>query len=64
MRAGRRSRRGDWVSNRSDGKEDRLDLAVRAAWLYYVSGVTQDQIATTLGISRPVAQRLIALAVS
>lgn len=42
---------------------DKLDLATRAAWLYYVAGHTQNEIARTLDISRPVAQRLVAFAV-
>jgi DNA-binding transcriptional regulator LsrR (DeoR family) len=42
---------------------EKLDAATRAAWLYYVAGKTQQEIAETLGISRPAAQRLIALAV-
>jgi DNA-binding transcriptional regulator LsrR (DeoR family) len=42
----------------------KLDLATRAAWLYYIGGATQDEIAAQLDISRQSAQRLIALAVS
>jgi DNA-binding transcriptional regulator LsrR (DeoR family) len=42
---------------------EKLDLATRAAWLYYVAGNTQNEIAEKLHISRPVAQRLVALAV-
>lgn len=42
----------------------RLDLATRAAWLYYINGSTQDEIAAEFEISRQSAQRLIALAVS
>lgn len=42
----------------------RLDLATRAAWLYYINGATQDEVATQLDMSRQSAQRLIALAVS
>ncbi len=42
----------------------KLDLAARAAWLYYVAGDTQEAIADKLGVSRPAAQRLVALAVS
>ncbi|MBL8580333.1 MAG: sugar-binding transcriptional regulator [Mesorhizobium sp.] len=42
----------------------RLDEAARAGWLYYIAGNTQDQIASTLGISRQSAQRLVSLAVS
>ncbi|MDR5736523.1 MULTISPECIES: sugar-binding transcriptional regulator [unclassified Caballeronia] len=42
---------------------EKLDLATRAAWLYYVAGNTQNEIAEKLQISRPVAQRLVAYAV-
>ena len=52
------------MPNRSESHEEKLDLAARAAWLYYIGGKTQDQIAATLNISRPAAQRLVALAVS
>ncbi|MGI3168064.1 sugar-binding transcriptional regulator [Pseudooceanicola sp. C21-150M6] len=38
------------------------DLAARAAWLSLVQGLTQDQIAQELGISRQRAQRLVARA--
>lgn len=44
--------------------ERRLDLAARAAWLYHAKGQRQDEIAFTLNVSRPVVQRLIALAAS
>ena len=40
----------------------RLDLAARAAWLYYVGNKTQDEIAARLNISRQGAQRMVALA--
>lgn len=45
-------------------KEDdaRLDQKVRAAWMYYIAGQNQSEIATRLGTSRPVVQRLIAAA--
>ena len=43
-------------------REEKLDLAARAAWLYYVAGNTQQELAKKLQISRPVAQRLVALA--
>lgn len=39
----------------------RLDEAARAGWLYYIAGRTQDEIARTLNISRPTAQRLVSL---
>ena len=37
-------------------------LSIRAAWLAYVGGYTQEQIAERLGVSRIKAQRLIAAA--
>ncbi|MCL2896099.1 sugar-binding transcriptional regulator [Brenneria tiliae] len=44
-------------------KTDRkLDHAARAAWMYYVAGKTQHEIAELLGVSRQAAQRLVALA--
>ncbi len=42
----------------------RRDEAARAAWLYFVAGRTQDEIATQLDLSRQAVQRLVALAVS
>ncbi|UCH75176.1 MAG: sugar-binding transcriptional regulator [Rhodospirillales bacterium] len=39
-----------------------LDLATRAAWLSYIGGYTQGDIATRLGVSRAKAHRLIAQA--
>lgn len=47
-----------------DPKMRRLDLAARAAWLYYIKRRTQDEIAVELNVSRPNAQRLVALAIS
>lgn len=41
----------------------KLDQAARAAWLYYIAGNTQDEIAAKLDVSRQAAQRLVALAV-
>ncbi|RWP30670.1 sugar-binding transcriptional regulator [Mesorhizobium sp.] len=52
------------MNSRQDSGSNRLDDAARAGWLYYVAGNTQDQIASTLGISRQTAQRLVSLAVS
>jgi DNA-binding transcriptional regulator LsrR (DeoR family) len=46
----------------SPKQEEKLDMAARAAWLYYVAGNTQNEIARKLKISRPAAQRLVALA--
>lgn len=45
-----------------DKFELKLDQAARAAWLSYVGGRTQDEIASQLGVSRPAVQRLLALA--
>ncbi|TMV91057.1 sugar-binding transcriptional regulator [Thioclava sp. BHET1] len=41
----------------------REDEAARAGWLYYVGGMTQDQIAAEMGVSRQRAQRLVSRAV-
>jgi DNA-binding transcriptional regulator LsrR (DeoR family) len=40
------------------------DEAARAGWLYYVAGMTQDQIASELGVSRQRAQRLVSRAMA
>ena len=40
------------------------DDAARAGWLSYVGGLTQDQIAAELGISRQRAQRLVSRAMA
>lgn len=40
------------------------DEAARAGWLYYVGGLTQDQIAAELGVSRQRAQRLVSKAMA
>ena len=50
--------------NTDDSDVPPRDLAARAAWLYYVGGLRQDQIAEDLGISRQRAQRLVARAVA
>ncbi len=52
------------MSRKSDNESSRLDDAARAAWLYYVAGITQDEIAQRLGVSRQSAQRLVSLAVT
>ena len=44
--------------------ERKLDLAARAAWLYYIANNTQDEIAAKLNMSRQAAQRLVSMAVS
>ncbi len=43
-------------------EEKKQEQAARAAWMYYVAGLTQQEIAKTLGLSRQVAQRLISSA--
>lgn len=43
---------------------DPLDAAARAGWLYYAAGMTQDQIAQAMGISRQRAQRLVSRAMA
>lgn len=40
------------------------DEAARAGWLYYVGGLTQDQIAADMGVSRQRAQRLVSRAMA
>ena len=41
---------GDWTT----------DMAIRAAWMSFVGGATQGEIATRLGISNAKVHRLIA----
>nr|WP_026198305.1 sugar-binding transcriptional regulator [Wenxinia marina] len=45
-----------------DRQARRLDEAARAAWLSYVAGKTQDEIAEIMGVSRQSAQRLVSQA--
>jgi deoxyribonucleoside regulator len=47
--------------DRASSPED-LRLALRAATLYYLDGLTQAEIASRLGVSRPTAGRLVARA--
>ena len=49
------------TKDRGASPED-LRLALRAATLYYLDGLTQAEIAARLGVSRPTAGRLIARA--
>ncbi len=44
------------------GQELVADAKVRAAWLYYVEGLTQEQIAEALGLSRIKVVRMLAAA--
>ena len=52
------------AQNQDIGDNAKLDDAARAGWLYYIAGKTQDEIATTLGVSRQSAQRLVSLSVA
>ena len=52
------------MNDKVEARTKRLDLAARAAWLYYIKRRTQDEIATDLNVSRPNAQRLVALAIA
>jgi deoxyribonucleoside regulator len=49
------------AQSRAGAPED-LRLALRAATLYYLDGLTQAEIAARLGVSRPTAGRLVARA--
>ncbi|MCY1127236.1 sugar-binding transcriptional regulator [Frigidibacter sp. RF13] len=46
------------------GEPTLLDEAARAGWLSHVAGMTQDQIAAELGVSRQRAQRLVSKAMA
>ena len=48
----------------SASPSDDLRLALRAATLYYIDGLTQAEVAARLGVSRPTAGRLVARAKS
>lgn len=50
--------------SRTDPEPTQQDEAARAGWLSYVGGLTQDQIAAELGISRQRAQRLVSRAMA
>lgn len=50
--------------NRADTDLKSDDAVARAGWLYYAGGMTQDQIAAEMGISRQRAQRLVSRAVA
>lgn len=50
--------------SRTEPESTPLDDAARAGWLYYVGGMTQDQIAAELGVSRQRAQRLVSKAMA
>ncbi len=50
--------------SQADYGKNPQDEAARAGWLSYVGGLTQDQIAAELGISRQRAQRLVSRAMA
>jgi len=52
------------MSESGAGHDKRREDAARAAWLYFIAGRTQDDIAAQLNISRQAAQRLVAFAVA
>jgi DNA-binding transcriptional regulator LsrR (DeoR family) len=54
----------DAEAGRRVPQAERLEQAARAAWLYYIGGRTQDEIAVALNISRQAAQRLVSLALA
>ncbi len=65
--SGRRQGDGSTVEEAFDassapGEVPVADAKVRAAWLYYVEGLTQEQIAEALGLSRVKVVRMLAAA--
>jgi deoxyribonucleoside regulator len=50
------------ASSANTAKPEDLRLALRAATMYYLDGLTQAEIALRLGVSRPTAGRLVARA--
>ncbi len=56
--------REDAEAGRREPQAERLEQAARAAWMYYIGGRTQDEIAAALNISRQAAQRLVSLALA
>ncbi|MEM7041946.1 MAG: sugar-binding transcriptional regulator [Pseudomonadota bacterium] len=48
----------------SNQGDKRRDDAARAAWLYFINGRTQDEIARQLDLSRQAVQRLVSFAVN
>lgn len=55
--------RGRQVEGETPPADRRREDAARAAWLYFIAGRTQDEIAAQLDLSRQAVQRLVALAV-
>lgn len=56
--------RGRQAEVETPAADKRREDAARAAWLYFIAGRTQDEIAAQLDLSRQAVQRLVALAVS
>ncbi|WP_372440862.1 sugar-binding transcriptional regulator [Mycolicibacterium mengxianglii] len=54
--------RGSRIPAVTDARPEDLRLALRAATMYYLDGLTQAEIAARLGVSRPTAGRLVARA--
>jgi len=52
------------MSDSIDQLDKRRDEAAKAAWLYFIGGRTQDDIAKQLDLSRQAVQRLVSFAVS
>lgn len=52
------------MSEPVDQGDKRRDEAAKAAWLYFIGGRTQDEIAKQLDLSRQAVQRLVSFAVS
>ena len=52
------------MGDTADQGDKRRDDAAKAAWLYFISGRTQDDIARQLDLSRQAVQRLVSFAVS
>jgi len=52
------------MSEALDQGNKRLDEAAKAAWLYFIGGRTQEDIAKQLDLSRQAVQRLVSFAVS
>lgn len=50
----------DILDASTDWQQQRRQQTIRAAWLYFIGGYTQDAIAARLKLSRPAVQRLIA----
>lgn len=49
---------------KNKNSSDKLEMAARAGWLYYVASNNQDEVARKLGVSRQSAQRLVSMSVA